>query len=246
MPQGGCTHEKTRACGGTAPHCATELSPFSPRSCTLPLCLRSALLQAHPFDTEAGQAAFTSPFAAGALMAGGRSDADAVGVAGPAGQGPSPAASAEDPQHRQSSRQHGPHDSAGTRSNSSTLSRSSVRSYLVAKCARIETKSMHDLRRAASADLSPAAAGGAEGGLAEAAHPASALTAPAAARVPAGGRGSVEMQALHALSPEEAAEVAEGGDVVGGGLLVPLPAARRISSEGVSHAMPAMLPAVLC
>lgn len=198
----------------------------------------------HPFDTLEGQAALTSPFAAGAFAtAGGRSDSSSGAALGPGGTAGAAGAAGRG---RRGSRERGPHDSADTRSSRSTLSRSSLQSYM-AKCARIETKSMQPgqlpLPPAASADLAAAVEGAAGsssvlGGSSSTAGPAGGSGLPPLPQSPTPGRqparpSVVELQPLGGLTPEEAAALAEGGDVLGAAGLLPLRQAGRISSEEV-------------
>ena len=144
---------------------------------THPVCLPCPLpLQAHPFDTEEGRAALTSPFAAGAFQAGQNSgscsDDASAPAAGPAAQERS---------------RRGPHDSAGTTHSSSAVSgASSHRSFLAARCARIETKSIHLGHPLADAGIAAGGVGGAE------------AAAPAPAPPPPEGELALEMQPVPA------------------------------------------------
>lgn len=217
---------------GTAPATARCLDPCCPQA-------------PHPFDTLEGQAALTSPFAAGAFhSAGGRSDSSSCAAAA----GPGGAAAG-----RRGGRDCGPHDSVDTRSSRSTLSRSSLQGYL-AKCARIETKSMQPgalplaLPPAGSADLAAAADGAAApssaaGGSASTTSAAAAATGsglpPLLAKSPTPARqlrrSALELQPRGGLTAEETAALAEGGDVLGAGALLPLQQGRAgMSSEDVS------------
>lgn len=94
---------------------------------TSPAPLLCQAPQAHPFDTVAGQAALTSPFAAGAFQ-------KAVEVEEPA---------AAQVTGRRGSRERrvDTHDSARTHSSSTLSGRSSLRGCLAERCARIATKS---------------------------------------------------------------------------------------------------------
>lgn len=95
----------------------------------------SCSVQAHPFDTEEGRAALTSPFAVGAFQ----TLPPQFGAA--AGHFHAPSSQPAVRQgSRSPSRQRGPRDSVGTQS--SSLSAGSYRSYLAAKCTRIETRSL--------------------------------------------------------------------------------------------------------
>jgi hypothetical protein len=170
-------------------------------------CRHSRLpVQAHPFDTEEGRAALTSPFAAGAFQnappqhsgaAASHSDASSSQQAVRQGS-------------RSPARQRGPHDSVGTQS--SSVSAGSYRSYLAAKCARIETRSL------------PAPLGSSAESSDEAAHtaPAHSAVEPGLAERVAGA--AIEKQPVPLLSCSEAEE----RDFVGSMLLGP-----RGSSEQV-------------
>ena len=200
------------------------------------LLLARPLWQAHPFDTEEGRAALTSPFAAGAFQSGGQ-QSSASSSQQPR-EPPGRARSAGDERRRQrrgAARR--PYDSAGEQrsslqhsSKSSQLSGTSMRSFIAAKCARIETKSLpapgSGLPPATSADLIEAA---------EAGRARQHVTAPAAAGGARPEGAEVELQATpQSVSAEEAAEVAEGGDVMGAALQMRRPQPpRRTSSEEV-------------
>ena len=193
-----------------------------------PPSLPRLALQLHPFDTEEGRAALTSPFAAGAFQTaidvqdGSSADQQAAAAAVAAAAALGAAASRGSRESRPSKY----HDSAGTASGSS-LSGGSHRSWM-AKCARIETKSLPH-------------SGLPESALAPAGVPAGV----AAGR--RGGRSSLEMQPMGRPSPavqssrasgpstaaaaEAAALAAEEEDVVAA--MLAGEGGRPFSSEGV-------------
>ncbi|KAL4437441.1 hypothetical protein ABPG75_004580 [Micractinium tetrahymenae] len=197
----------------------------------------------HPFDTLEGQAALTSPFAASAFhTAGGRSD-------GSSGTAVAGASAAGAPGRSARSRDRGPHDSVDTRSSRSNQSGGSLQGYL-AKCARIETKSMQlgALPPAGSSELTAAvegvagsssAAGGSCSTAGAAGVPGTGSGLPA---LPSGSSGrrparqsGLELQPLGGLTAEEAAVLAEAGDVLGPGALLPLQQGKLMSSEETSE-----------
>jgi hypothetical protein len=214
-------------CACTGHYCSLQLAALTSAAPPpgLPACLCCSLpLQAHPFDTEEGRAALTSPFAAGAFQvgqnSGSRSSAAAAAAAGPAAA--------------QERGRRGPHDSAGTTHSSSAVSgTSSHRSFLAAHCARIETKSIH-LGQHQGAAAAAEAAGGEPAAAAAAAHappPEGALALemqPMAA--PAAAAASPAPPRLPGLSANEA----EQRDLVGA-MLSESQAPRRASDETVSQ-----------
>ena len=183
---------------------------------SIPACLHRPLsLQAHPFDTEEGRAALTSPFAAGAFQAGqsiGSRSYNAAAAAGPS----------------QERGRRGPHDSAGTTHRSSAASgTSSYRSSLAARCARIETKSIH-----LGQQQEAAGAAGAAGGEAAAAHVPPPECALALEMQPMAAAGAASAGLPHLAAGLSANEV-EQRDLVGA-MLSESQAPRRASDETAS------------
>ncbi len=197
-----------------------------------------SLLQLHPFDTEEGRAVLTSPFAAGAFQTA-IDVPDSSGSEQPTAAAAVAAAAALGAAASRGSRESRPskfHDSAGTASGSS-YSAASHRSWM-AKCARIETKSLPPGGLPESA-LAPAGvpAGAAAAGQvgAEAAGRASLEMQPMQSMVrpsPAGQSSRASGPSASAAAAEAAALSAEEEDVVTAMLAGDM--GRPFSSEGVS------------